>query len=236
MGQSTAALTVNGIDLFLDAANSTRTQAELEHDFELSRVRASLVLSGLTGGRLSDAVISPTDGRYAGISKVLVCSTYNSAGYDFPLPFSRKDVAQAQDQQINDLDPDFVFNQRYPADYDYQFRRTGSGIVQVGGSLFVYPLTSAIPGTFNLNIEGYGKLNDYTSSTLSDSSYTDLFLVQGYSFMKWAICCELNYYFQRWVARQEGVIPPPEQYKMDTWKKLVDWDTYLIDSSATSNV
>ena len=54
---ATSALTVDGVDLFLVAANNVRNHAELLHNFELSRVQATLSIDGETGGALSNAVI-----------------------------------------------------------------------------------------------------------------------------------------------------------------------------------
>jgi hypothetical protein len=50
-------LTVDSTDLFLVAANNARKNAELLHDFELSRVTATLDIDGVSGGRLADAVM-----------------------------------------------------------------------------------------------------------------------------------------------------------------------------------
>lgn len=55
---ATAALTVDTVDLFLVAANNVRSNAELLHNFELSRVQATLSIDGTTGGALSDAVFT----------------------------------------------------------------------------------------------------------------------------------------------------------------------------------
>lgn len=50
-------LTINGIDMFLMNANSLRHKAELAHNFEYCRCRATLSIDGVTGGDLSNAVI-----------------------------------------------------------------------------------------------------------------------------------------------------------------------------------
>jgi hypothetical protein len=55
---ATSALTVDSVDLFLVAANNVRSNAELLHNFELSRVQATLSIDGTTGGALSDAVFA----------------------------------------------------------------------------------------------------------------------------------------------------------------------------------
>lgn len=44
--------TVNGMDLFLAAANQVRKTAELEHDFEFNRKSVTVTVNGTTGGNL----------------------------------------------------------------------------------------------------------------------------------------------------------------------------------------
>lgn len=56
--KTAADLTVNSVDLFLVAANNVRRSAELRHNFELSRVSATLSIDGVEGGALSDAAIT----------------------------------------------------------------------------------------------------------------------------------------------------------------------------------
>ncbi len=50
-----ADLTVNSVDLFLVAANNVRRSAEQRHNFELSRLVASLDIDGVEGASLDDA-------------------------------------------------------------------------------------------------------------------------------------------------------------------------------------
>lgn len=69
---STATLTVDGVDLFLIAANNARGNAELLHNFELARVQASLSIDGETGADLSTAVISGGGANYATVTGPLV--------------------------------------------------------------------------------------------------------------------------------------------------------------------
>lgn len=53
-------LTVNSVDLFLVAANNARRNAELRHNFELSRVRGTLSIDGVSGGSLANVVLDET--------------------------------------------------------------------------------------------------------------------------------------------------------------------------------
>lgn len=65
-------LTVNGVDLFLVAANNARKQGELLHNFEYCRVQATLDIDGTTGGALSSAVIT---GDTPAVRSILVAGT-----------------------------------------------------------------------------------------------------------------------------------------------------------------
>jgi hypothetical protein len=69
---ATSALTVDSVDLFLVAANNVRSNAELLHNFELSRVQATLSIDGTTGGALSDAVIGDNTSNTIVVSGTIV--------------------------------------------------------------------------------------------------------------------------------------------------------------------
>lgn len=56
-GKTASDFTVNGVDLFLVAANNARRDAELRHNFEYARCRATLSIDPTDGGALSAAVI-----------------------------------------------------------------------------------------------------------------------------------------------------------------------------------
>lgn len=55
-GKTSADFTLSGTDLFLIAANNARRDAELRHNFEFSRVKASLSINGTSGANISAAI------------------------------------------------------------------------------------------------------------------------------------------------------------------------------------
>lgn len=69
--KTAADFTVNGVDLFLVAANNARRNAELRHNFEYARCRATLSIDPQNGGALSAAVI---DGNTAADAPSVVVS------------------------------------------------------------------------------------------------------------------------------------------------------------------
>jgi len=56
LGIALADFTVNGLDMFLLAANQVRKSAEMNNDFEFSRKLVKVTVNGSTGGDLSNAV------------------------------------------------------------------------------------------------------------------------------------------------------------------------------------
>lgn len=83
-------LTVNGVDLFLVGANNAQTQAQRRHNFEFSRVTATLDIDGVLGGALSAAVISGQVGQTLGVTGTLspnAVGTYTPHGNFGGLPF-----------------------------------------------------------------------------------------------------------------------------------------------------
>ncbi len=102
-----------------------------------------------------------------------------------------------------------------------------------GQSLYVYPLDTISTSPLSVTLEAYGQLADLTTTNLSDVIPSNFFLLHGAQYFQWAIICELNYYFQTFVPRQEGVISAPEQKKEEAWHDLILWDTYLIDPNSS---
>lgn len=57
LNKAAADLTINGVDLFLDAANNASMWAQQNHNFEFTRVRASIFVDGVLGTPLAQAII-----------------------------------------------------------------------------------------------------------------------------------------------------------------------------------
>lgn len=94
---ATAALTVDSVDLFLVAANNVRNHAELLHNFELSRVQATLSIDGETGGALSNAVFVSTKNSVivSGTLSPDAAGTYNQIGNYSGYPMYYKETSPA---------------------------------------------------------------------------------------------------------------------------------------------
>lgn len=88
--KATSDLTVNGVDLFLVSANNAQTQAQRRHNFEFSRVTATLDIDGVLGANISDAVIAGQVSETLQVSGTLspdVTGIYTLQGTFSGLPF-----------------------------------------------------------------------------------------------------------------------------------------------------
>lgn len=321
LGQTVADLTVDTTDLFLIAANNVRKNAELRHNFEYTRMTATLDIDGETGGALADAVLddvaasvavsgtlspdatgtytqtsstfagfpvyflapyylyydgddwiitnsatSTTNAWYlsgtsgvspagtytaqgsftgapvvvdsstsvfSGIKEIIALTRTTVNGVTWPIDFTREDIRIERDRYEDELSDGYAFSQRYPSDAQLLTLGSTASVVQRGQRLYVSPYDVINTTPVNVNIIGYGWLRDYTTSDLSDLNPSDFFIEHGFQYMQWAIVCELNHVFQRFVPRQEGVLSPPEQKAEAAWRDLLLWDTYMVDSNVT---
>lgn len=83
-------LTVNGVDLFLVSANNAQTQAQRRHNFEFSRVSATLTIDGVLGANIADAVIGGQVSETLAVTGTLspaATGTYTPHGTFGGLPF-----------------------------------------------------------------------------------------------------------------------------------------------------
>ena len=229
---STATLTVDGVDLFLIAANNARGNAELLHNFELARVQASLSIDGETGADLSTAVIT-SGGAWSGLKEVIAVQRTNVDGILVPLDFTRADIAIERDRSELEMSEDYEPYRRYPSDAALLQRGTNGTIIQRGSKLHVYPVDAITSTPLQVTLEAYGLLADYTAASLTDVVPTDFFLQYGANFLQWSIICELNFLFRTFVTRQEGNVTSPDKEREKAWRELLLWDTYKVDSNAT---
>lgn len=77
---ATSAFTVDGIDLFLAAANNVVSNAQLQHNFELSRVQATLSVDGDNGGALANAVIVGNINETLTVTSTVAAGTFIRQG------------------------------------------------------------------------------------------------------------------------------------------------------------
>jgi hypothetical protein len=57
-----------------------------------------------------------------------------------------------------------------------------------------------------------------------DVTTNSFFLEHGSEWLTWALVCDLNFKYQVFVPRQEGMLPPPFQQRDELWQALVAFD------------
>lgn len=216
----------NGIDLFLLAVNNARKQAEASHDFEYSRIVATLAV--VPGGASLKNVSFVEGEATASIKSVTGIRRLGTNGFFYPLDFTRWGIAQERDRSALELRDDYWTILRYPSDADVlNFYGTNTSVVQRGRKLFLYPgFSGQDPQSITLYIDGYGWLNPYGS--VEDVTEPEDFIVEnGLAYLQWATICELNKMFATFVPRQEGNLSEPTKERDEALKQLVLWDDYL---------
>lgn len=214
----------SGADLCLTAMNNARKSAERDHNFEDTWIHGTLTVAHTTGGALSAVVISPPN-IFSGVREIVsVASVATNNLRQRPLIIRRPNQGVPRNVPRHPTDAQ-VISSAYACNY----------LIFRGGYLFQYP---DLAGTTNLDIEleGYGWLNDYTDAMLADNAVTPDFLVEhGFEFLQWSVIIELNYKFQTFVFRQEGNPGAPERLKQAAWESLVNWDSYRIGPHITDD-
>lgn len=230
MERDEADLTLGGVDMFLIAANNARKAGERRHNFERSRVTASLVIAGAAGGALS-SVTSVVGEATAGIKEVIAVSQVTSSGLRKPLPFVRYDIAMELDRQEIEAQQDDWPVTRYPSDADILDRGYSIWVAQRGKTLHVYPYNPNFTDNITLQIEAIGWLTEYSAGNIG--SVTDVFLEEGFDYLQWACLCELNAKFMRFVYRTEGQLDQRflQQMRDEAWLTFAGSDSYSVDSN-----
>jgi hypothetical protein len=234
LGIDATALTDTGGDMFVSAANNARREAEMFHNFEFSRITALLTIDGNNGGALAAANIQG-GGTWNGIKEVTALRRMRPNGVYIPLDFTRADIPIERERTELEFSDNLWPSNRYPSDADLLARGTASSIIQRGRTLFLYPgfTDSAVDTSVDLTIEGFAWLPDYETINPDAVAPEDFIVENGYAYLQWAIICELNQIFQKFVPRQEGNLPPPEKQRDAALQRLLVWDSYQIDANIT---
>lgn len=172
---------------------------------------------------------------FTGVKEVVACLRKRPDGTYIPLDFARADIPIERDRTELEFSDNLFPYLRYPSDAQINARGSSSSVIQRGASLFIYPhFVDNVPNySFNIRLEAFGWLSDYTAATLTETSPPDFLVDKGGSWMQWAILEELNFLFQTYVPRQEGNVGTTTSRKEQEWKRLLDWNAYLVDSNTT---
>lgn len=158
-------LTVNGVDMFIEAANQVRKSAEQLHDFEFSRRLVSLSVDGVTGGNLEAAVLQSDGVTSVNVKTVIDVGMFDSSGNLRPCEWTtvseslqriREDVSQA-------------WMPRYPTDAEFE-REIGNGqrFTLSGSQIFKFPKDST--NDYSLGLEVYSYQDDWNVASLGSET------------------------------------------------------------------
>jgi len=174
-----------------------------------------------------------TSATWASIKEVIAVSRSTGDGFLLPLDFTRSDIVIERDRYEREMSDEWEPYNRYPSDAQTLNRGANGSVIQRGRTLYVYPVPEDSTTDFDVTLECYGRLADYTAASLLDTEPTDFFVEFGSTYMQWAIICELNYLFKTYVNRTEGNLTAPEQARETAWRNLLLWDTYMVDANST---
>lgn len=63
------------------------------------------------------------------------------------------------------------------------------------------------------------------------ASTNSFFLEHGSEWLTWALVCDLNFRYQTFVPRQEGMLSPPVQQRDELWQALVAFDATRVQTN-----
>lgn len=160
-GKVSSDLTVNGLDLFLSAANQVRRFAELHHDFEFQRTLVTLDVNGTTGGSLLDVENYYDKDQGVDIKTIIDVGLFDTDGNLRPV---RWDTATSS---LRGGDLERLAIPRHPTDAQAITPWLGrlSRFVFVGNQVFAFPLsTTGSSETFHLGLEVYNFSPDWVGT------------------------------------------------------------------------
>lgn len=187
-----------------------------------------------TGNGASSGTATVANGsKWNGIKEVVAVLRRRPDGTYIPLDFARADIPIELDRTELEFADNLFPYLRYPSDAQINARGTNSAIIQRGKVLYIYPrYTSGVSQTFQCQLEAFGWLPDYTAADYLTEN-PDFIVEYGSDYLQWSIACELNYIYQTWVPRTEGNPGSPEAKLAAAELRLIDWDSYLVDSNTT---
>ena len=218
-------LTVNGIDLFLVAANQAKQTASQAHDFGFQRQLLSLSLNTATGAQLSTAVVFGTTTAVV-VKTVLDVGILDSHGNLCPVEWTTAEESQERQREENRRS-----FWRYPTDAQYHSWQWGeSRITFRGDTVMLWPLCFNSVTTLTLGIDAYVDDADWTAANLT-TPVTDIWTTKGAQYIMWQCICDLNNYFKSFVPRQEGNVAVPQERAATAMQAFIDWDVFKYEEA-----
>ena len=221
--ETTPAAFVNpdtGVDALLQSINTSRMAAEQQHDFNYSKVTASLTFTAPASGQdIADASI-PGGGTIKRVRNALV--PIHNGDY-LPVEFMLQDEWIKRQRRLvgrQSYDPSKTLTQ-------YGFAVPNPVAYLEGSLLRVYPTLNS-GDVVKMGIVKF--YPDYTSDTDED-----FFLQQGQQYLQWATILEVNKIARRFAPRQEGNIAEDalEDFTSKALAAFVQWDMGITENTST---
>ncbi len=215
-------LSVNGVDLILDAINTAQQGAFQQYDFERAKASVTIPVSSDRGAHLGNATLYSPPAESPPVVLVTIKKIVNawlqaSNGTLTPLRFTTQRNEFALRSLIAPVQP--ILDTTWPGPY----------LVQVGTQLYLYNNNGTVltnPQT--VLADCILMLPEYVNN-----SSTDFMLVFGDDFLFWSALVQLNYYTKEYVERTEGSLPSPKDMVKASWQNLLDWDAQLTSVGNT---
>jgi hypothetical protein len=216
-------LTVNDVDLGLNALNLIRQTAEMSNDFGFTRKLVNLTIDGVTGGSLDNAVDHVTLEPVT-VKTVVDVGSFDGDGNLVPAYWT------TTADSLNSARAEHPYAlPRYPTDTQVVSFGGMRRFTFTGDSVFTWP--AAPDTTFNLGIEAYILSPDWELDDTQPAATVngDVWLTRGAEYLQWALVVHVNQLFRDFVFRQEGNLPPPQELRDQAFNALVTWDTFKYE-------
>lgn len=170
-----ADFTVNGVDLWLEAANDAKRNASMNHDFNFQRKLLTLTVNSATGGSLDDAVIQGT-ATGVDLKTIIEMGNFDTYGNFRPVMWTTEEMGQELMRQENPF-----YGIRYPTDAQALSWPLGQRrLVIRGDSIFNWPIADVPVYDQVIGIEAYvfdsewDSINSSTTITVTGTLNPDL--------------------------------------------------------------
>lgn len=220
-------LIINGIDFGLLAFNSARQRAELDNDFNFTRMLLDLPVDGVVGGSIDNAVEHYTQLPTTHKPKTIIdVGQYDTDGNLLPVEWTT--VPAGLDEQRRE-NPQYGI--RYPTDAQAQVPPLGiKRFIFTNRQVFFYPkTTTTAPGTiFTIGFECYTFTPDWTVVDLNTAP--EPWATKAWDYLLWWSVIFVNNIFRDFVFRQEGNLQPPEALATSALESLRNWDMLMYET------
>jgi hypothetical protein len=215
------------VDLLLDAINKSHQWAQMQRDFETSKVSVDALVDLENGVPISPLKLHGTE-TLVPVKKVLRAYLADGYGGVRPMKFVSRDWQYADAGQRWDGVPyPWAPNQRdmpsYPTFYDVY-------LTQQANILMLYPnaKVTAPQNPMPIYLDVIRFFPDYVNT----DNNSDFILQFGDDFLMWDACVRLNPLVKEYVPRQEGNVPAPTNERDAAWQDLIAWDAGYVTTGA----